>query len=75
MKVFTYTAARKNLASVADGVCENGSSVAITRSTKNQSVVVLSLDDYHQLQETALLLGSPANAKRLLSSVKELSRG
>jgi antitoxin YefM len=34
--------------------------------------VILSLEDYASLEETAYLLRSPANAKRLLGSIQEL---
>ncbi|MFM7373852.1 MAG: type II toxin-antitoxin system Phd/YefM family antitoxin, partial [Chthoniobacterales bacterium] len=36
---------------------------------------MLSLDDYESLQETAYLLRSPANAKRLLDSIESLNAG
>jgi antitoxin YefM len=45
--------------------------VIITR--KNQrAVVMISLEDYQALEETAYLLRSPKNARRLLESVAEL---
>jgi antitoxin YefM len=36
---------------------------------------MLSLDDYESLQETAYLLRTPANAKRLISSIESLNSG
>lgn len=33
---------------------------------------MMSLEDYESLQETAYLLRSPANARRLLESISEL---
>ncbi|KAF0279277.1 prevent-host-death family protein [Spiribacter roseus] len=54
-----------------DQVCEDHSPVTITRS-RASSVVMMSLEDYESLQETAWLLRSPANARRLLESVAEL---
>jgi antitoxin YefM len=36
---------------------------------------MLSLDDYESLQETAYLLRSPANAKRLLESIEAAEKG
>jgi antitoxin YefM len=36
---------------------------------------MISLDDYEALEETAYLLRSPENARRLLESVAELERG
>jgi antitoxin YefM len=74
MKAITYTAARENLASTMNEVCRDRSPVMITRN-RDQSVVMLSLDDYEQLEETAYLLRSPANARRLLAAIAGLEKG
>ncbi len=74
MKSITYTAARENLAATINRVCEDNAPVIITRN-RDQSVVMLSLAEYESLQETAYLLGSPANAKRLLDSIDAIKRG
>ena len=74
MKAITYTAARANLARTMDRVCQDHEPIIITRNS-DQSVVMLSLDDYSALEETAYLLRSPANARRLLESVAELEQG
>ncbi len=74
MDAITYTAARANLASTMDRVCADHEPLIITRSGQ-QSVVMLSLEDYKSLEETAYLLRSPANAKRLLSAVESLDKG
>ncbi len=74
MKAITYTAARENLATTMDQVCDDHDPVIITRN-REQAVVMLSLADYESLQETAYLLKSPANARRLLESIEELAKG
>lgn len=74
MTAITYTAARENLAMTMDRVCADHDPVIITRN-RDQAVVLMSLEDYESLQETAYLLRSPANAKRLLESVEELTKG
>ena len=74
MKAITYTAAREGLASTMDRVCRDRSPVLITRN-RNQSVVMLSLADYEQLEETSYLLRSPVNARRLLSAIGSLKKG
>ena len=74
VKSITYTAARENLASTINRVCEDGAPVVITRN-RDQAVVMLSLAEYESLEETAHLLRSPANAKRLLRSIASLERG
>ena len=74
MDAISYTAARANLAKTMEQVCEDHAPVIITRS-KAQSVVMLSLEDYQALQETAYLLRTPQNARRLLESIAELEQG
>ena len=74
MTAITYTAARENLAATMDRVCTDRDPVIITRN-RDQAVVMLSLDDYESLQETAYLLRAPANAKRLLESIEALENG
>src|SRR5205823_13285251 len=74
MKSITYTAARENLASTINRVCEDNAPVVITRN-RDQAVVMLSLSEYESLEETAHLLRSPANARRLLRSIEQLERG
>jgi len=74
MDAITYTHARSHLAKTMEQVCDNHTPVIITR--KNQrSVVMISLEDYQALEETAYLLRSPKNARRLLESVAELEAG
>lgn len=74
MDAITYSSARANLASTMDRVCNNHEPLIITRNGQ-QSVVMLSLDDFQALEETAYLLRSPANAKRLLAAATQLAAG
>jgi len=74
MNVITYSAARENLASTIDKVCNDRDPVIITRK-RNQSVVLISLEDYESLEESAYLLRSPANAKRLIASIEAAEKG
>lgn len=74
MDAITYSAARANLASTMDRVCENHEALIITRNGE-QSVVMLSLEDFQALEETAYLLRSPVNARRLLSAAAQLDTG
>ena len=53
-------------------MCQNHEPLIITRN-REQSVVMLSLEDYQALEETAYLLRSPNNAKRLMDAVIELN--
>lgn len=74
MDAITYSAARANLAKTMDRVCNDHEALIITRNGE-QSVVMLSLDDFKSLEETAYLLRSPANAKRLLAAMEALQAG
>ncbi len=57
-----------------DKVWENHDPVLITRK-RDQAVVMMSLEDYESLEETAYLLKSPANAKRLTEGIAQLEAG
>jgi antitoxin YefM len=74
MDTITYTSARGNLAKTMEKVCDDHSPVVITRKTA-KPVVMMSLEDFEALEETAYLLRSPKNARRLLESVAELESG
>ena len=74
MNAITYTEAREKLATTIKKVCRNHDPVIITRK-REDSVVMMSLEDYEALQETSYLLRSPKNADRLMSAVKELAKG
>ena len=71
MDAMTYSTLRANLASTMDRVCDDHEVLIITRNG-DQAVVMLSLEDYKALEETAYLLRTPANAKRLLSAAAQL---
>ncbi len=74
MDTITYTSARAHLAKTMDQVCDDHEPVIITRNGE-RSVVLLSLEDFKALEETAYLLHSPANAKRLLAAIEQLAQG
>ncbi len=74
MNAITYTAARENLASTMDQVCRDRAPMIITRN-RDQAVVMISLEEFEALEATAHLLRSPANARRLLESIRALESG
>ena len=74
MNAISYTAAHADLASTLDRVCDDHEPLIITRHGQ-QSVVILSLEDFSALEETAYLLRSPANTKRLMSAIDQLNSG
>ena len=74
MEAITYTAARQNLAKTMEKVCKDRAPIIVTRKSSN-SVVIMSLEDYEALEETAYLLRSPKNAQRLIESIAQLEKG
>ena len=74
MDAITYSSARANLARTMDRVCNDHEALIITRNGE-QAIVMLSLEDYQALEETAYLLRNPSNAKRLLSAAEQLAAG
>jgi antitoxin YefM len=74
MEAITYSWARSHFAQTIDNVCDNHQAMIITKKN-DKSAVLLSLADYQALEETAYLLRSPQNAKRLMDSIVELEAG
>jgi antitoxin YefM len=74
MEAITYTAARQNLAKTMEKVCRDRAPMIVTRKSSN-SVVIMSLEDYEALEETAYLLRSPKNTRRLIESIAQLENG
>lgn len=74
MESISYTSARSNLAKTMAQVCDDHAPVAITRKGEG-AVVMISMADYQSLEETAYLLRSPKNTRRLIEAVAELENG
>lgn len=71
MEAITYSHTRQHLAEIMNKVTDDRAPVLITRQTGNP-VVMMSLQDFNALEETAYLLRSPKNAKRLMESIEQL---
>ena len=65
----TYTDIRKNLKSSFDKVNQEHIPLLVTRKNGG-NVVILAQNDFESLEETAYLLRSPKNAKRLIEAMK-----
>ncbi|MBD2763146.1 type II toxin-antitoxin system prevent-host-death family antitoxin [Kocuria sp. cx-455] len=74
MKTMNYSESRARYAEVLDSVVDDREEVIVTRSG-HEPVVIVSLDEYNSLKETAYLMRSPENARRLLDSMEELEAG
>jgi antitoxin YefM len=74
MRTMTYSESRARYAETLSAVADDREEVVITRAG-HEPVVIVSLDDYQSLKETAYLLRSPENARRLLTSIDRLENG
>lgn len=69
----TASQARKELFSLIERVNDDRTTVEIT--SRRGDAVLMSLDDYRALEETAYLLRSPANVRRLFASLEQARAG
>ncbi|TFB92637.1 type II toxin-antitoxin system Phd/YefM family antitoxin [Cryobacterium sp. HLT2-28] len=74
MRTMTYSESRAHYAETLSAVVNDREEVIITRAG-HEPVVIVSLDEYESLKETAYLLRNPANARRLLRSIERLESG
>ena len=74
MRTMSYTESRARYAEVLDSVVEDREAIVITRAG-HEPVVIVSLADFESLRETAFLMRSPANARRLLDAMERLEAG
>jgi antitoxin YefM len=74
MDVINYSDTRERLKEVMDRVVADHQPVVISRQ-KAESVVMVSLADWHAIEETLHLLSTPTNAGRLRSAIGELDAG
>jgi len=74
MKMISFSESRKHYAATLDAVLNDREEVVVTRAGR-EPVVILALDEYESLKETAYLLQSPANAARILDSIAQLEAG
>ena len=74
MRTLSYSDARKHLAEAMEQVCDDHAPILITRQ-RARPVVIMSLEDYNSLDETAYLVRSPANARELRESIAQAEKG
>nr|WP_281174111.1 type II toxin-antitoxin system prevent-host-death family antitoxin [Amycolatopsis taiwanensis] len=70
----SYSESSAKYAETLDSVVNDREEVVITH-TGHEPVVIVSLDDYQSLKETVYLLGSPENARRLITAIERLETG
>jgi antitoxin YefM len=64
----SYSELRRSLKAACDQVCDRHEPLVIERR-RGGDVVLLAKEDFQLLEETAFLLSSPENAKRLLQAL------
>lgn len=74
MRTVSYSDARQNLSATMVQAAEDRAPILITRQN-GAPCVLMSLEEYESLEETAHLLRSPANARHLMDSIDELRAG
>jgi antitoxin YefM len=71
-RAVSYSELRKKLKAVCDQVCDEHEPLLIKRR-RGGDVVLMAKEDYESLEETAYLLSSPENARRLLEALRRRS--
>ena len=74
MQAVIYSKLRQKLKHQLDIASEQHEPVIVTRGDE-KNVVILSLDDYNAMAETAYLLSTENNMKHLLASINQAKTG
>lgn len=74
MNILSFTEFRTNLAGLMDKVSQDHKPILVTRRNA-KPIVMMSLEDFSSYDETAYLMASPKNAKRLNKAISEISKG
>lgn len=74
MRTMSYTDSRARYAETLDAVANDREEVVVTRAG-HEPVVIVALAEYESLRESAYLLRSPENARRLLAAIDRLEAG
>ena len=71
----TYSSLRENLATVLDQVIDQQDTVIVRRRGAARDVAMIPASELAGLMETAHLLRSPRNARRLMSALRRAKAG
>lgn len=74
MNAVNFSDLRKNLKFYLDRVYEDHETIIVARKN-NENVVMVSIDEYNSLVETAHLLSTEANSRHLAQSIRQARDG
>jgi len=74
MDTMSYSLCRNSLTRTLDKVNEDHKPMLMTRQN-GKPAVVISLEDFHAYEETAYLMASPVNARRLNQAMEGVESG
>jgi antitoxin YefM len=74
MQAVLYSKLRQNLKKYFDDAVDSHEPIIVTRKD-DKNVVILSLEDYNSIKETAYLLSNENNAKHLTQSLENARKG
>lgn len=74
MRTANYSELRNNLKSYLDGVINDSEPLIVHRSG-NESVVVISLEEYNAIKETEYIMKSPAMMDTIRKGDEEINNG
>lgn len=73
MTAIAFSQLRKKLGEIIERVYDNDEAIVVTRAD-GKNVVIITESEWESRNDTAHLLNSPENAKRLLSAKKQVEQ-
>ncbi len=74
MRTANYSELRNNLKHYLDGVINDSEPLLVHRAD-NESVVVISLDEYNSIKETEYIMKSPATMEAIRKGEEDIKNG
>ncbi|MGI9191564.1 MAG: type II toxin-antitoxin system Phd/YefM family antitoxin [Chitinophagaceae bacterium] len=75
MKAVSVSSLRKDMKAHFDYVSESMEVIIVPRTKDDDTIVIMSIQEYNSLKETEYLLSTEANRNRLQASMKQASEG